>query len=87
MNSMKELLAEGAYRCFDKTFTPKHYKKKKRKQNKGENSLKISKSSIEAAAFGSDYSLKNSPSLDVSVQMQIQVTWIKTQLAFVILLG
>ena len=30
MNSMKELLAEGAYRCFDKTFTPKHYKKKKK---------------------------------------------------------
>lgn len=28
MNSMKELLAEGAYRCFDKTRTPKHYKKK-----------------------------------------------------------
>ena len=86
MNSMKELLAEGAYRCFDKTRTPKHYKKKW-KQNKGENSLKISKSSIEAVAFGSDYSLKNSPSLDVSVQMQIRVTWIKTQLAFVILLG
>lgn len=86
MNSMKELLAEGAYRCFDKTHTPKHYQKKL-KQNKGENSLKISKSSIEAVVFGSDYSLKNSLSLDVSVQMQIRVAWIKTQLAFVILLG
>lgn len=85
-NSMKELLAEGAYRCFDKTRTPKHYKKKmKTKQRR--KYPKISKSSIEAAAFGSDYSLKNSPSLDVSVQMQIRVTWIKTQLAFVILLG
>ena len=31
MNSMKELLAEGAYRCFDKTRTPKHYKKNENK--------------------------------------------------------
>lgn len=30
-NSMKELLAEGAYRCFDKTRTPKHYKKNENK--------------------------------------------------------